>query len=430
MLIQFSVRNFKSIKDEAILSFVSGSANKMGNTFAMGRYDILPSAVIYGANASGKSAVIEAFAMMRNIVLNTNRIMLSTDELPTNSFRLSTETINASTAFDVVFEVSGKRYKYGFEYNTESIVYEYLYVYETVRPTCVFLNNGKLRTSERFKEFRKNEKINKNFLFIWKADQDGNYCAKETLKWFKQVSVIGSDRINAFSAPDFQTSLLNENKHQSIVSFLKAADIGIEDFNINTQDISFSNIPESVQLEIAKNVPVVDNIKVKKISIDTIHIQYNKNKKPESFLPFVLGRDESRGTISYFYLLTPILKTLESGALLMIDELDVNLHPLLTQKIVDLFNNPKINKNHAQLLFTTQDINLLRKRNFHKSQIWFTEKDEFGCSHLTSLAEYKNIDSKIDYDKNYLMGKYGAIPYLGQFDFIEKVIHDDKKSKE
>ena len=184
------------------------------------------------------------------------------------------------------------------------------------------------------------------------------------------------------------------------------------------------------ELEIAKNVPVVDNIKVKKISIDTIHIQYNKNKKPESFLPFVLGRDESRGTISYFYLLTPILKTLESGALLMIDELDVNLHPLLTQKIVDLFNNPKINKNHAQLLFTTQDINLLRKRNFHKSQIWFTEKDEFGCSHLTSLAEYKNIDSKIDYDKNYLMGKYGAIPYLGQFDFIEKVIHDDKKSKE
>ncbi|MBQ9205165.1 MAG: ATP-binding protein [Treponema sp.] len=422
MLIQFSVSNFKSIKDEAVLSLVSGSSNKMGNTVFVDNLDILPSAVLYGANASGKSALIEAFAMMRDIVLNKNRIMLSTDELPANPFLLSTETENAATVFDIIFESSGKRYKYGFEYDIGCVYSEYLYVYESVRPTCVFDFDveEESKISERYKELKRIKGKNKNFLFLWLADQTGNECANEVLHWFKECSVIRSNRVNENLMPGLRKAMGDEMKRAKIIELMKSADFGIEDVKLGSATLPWTSLPLEVRERLKRMRTINDTVELKKMSFDSVHTQYDGKNSPVQKIPFDMERDESFGTKSYFYLSASILNALGNGSLLVIDELDLSLHPLLSQKIVELFNNPQVNKNHAQLVFTTQDTNLLTKKNFHKSQVWFTEKDKYGATHLTSLIEYKNIDSKTDYNQCYIMGKYGAIPYLGMFDFIEE----------
>ena len=427
MLIQFSVSNFKSIKDEATLSLVSGTSNNFENTIPVDNFLLLPSAVIYGANASGKSAIVEAFSMMRDIVLNKNRTMLSTDELPINPFLLSTETQGAATVFDIVFESLGKRYKYGFEYDTHCVYAEYLYVYDSNRPTAVFdLDVEKEpKISERHKELKKIKKPNKNLLFLWSADQIGNNCAQEVLKWFKSVSVIKSNRVAENLMPDLRSAMNEDLSRKKIVELMKNADFGIEDVKLNSEAVAFSDVPAEIRNKIAHATDSNDKIIIQKLSFDTIHTQYDENNNPLQEIPFDMGRDESFGIKSYFYLSASILKALEQGSLLVIDELDLSLHPLLSQKIIELFNTPKINKKHAQLVFTTQDTNLLKKKNFHKSQVWFTEKDKYGATHLTSLVEYKNIDSKFDYEQNYIMGKYGAIPYLGAFDYFDKILESN-----
>lgn len=430
MLIQFSVSNFKSIKDEAVISLVSGSSNDFRNTVTVDNLNLLPSAVIYGANASGKSAVVEAFSMMRDIVLNKNRIiMLSTDEFPVNPFLLSTETENAATVFDVIFEISGKRYKYGFEYDNKCVYSEYLYVYDTNRPTCVFDfdvdNDEKIKISDRYKNLRKIKTKNDNSLFLWSADQNGNECAKEVLRWFKAATVIKSNRINENLMPGLRNAMNNEISRQKIVELIKFADFGIDDVKLNSESVSIQAAPLEIRDRAAHNILFNNDPKIQKLTFVSTHTQYDENKKPLQELPFDMGRDESFGTKSFFYLSASILNSLEQGSLLMIDELDLSLHTLLSQKIVELFNNPRINKKHAQLIFTTQDTNLLKKKNFHKSQVWFTEKDKYGATHLASLAEYKNINPKDDYEQNYILGKYGAIPYLGQFDFIDEFVNQD-----
>lgn len=428
MLIQFSVSNFKSIKDEATLSLVSGSSNSMGNTVAIDNLSLLPSAVIYGANASGKSSVIEAFSMMRDIVLNKNRIvMLSTDELPVNTFLLSSETENAATVFDIVFESSGKRYKYGFEYDNKYIYSEYLFVYDSNRPTCVFDLDieSEPKISERHKELKKIKGKNANSLFLWAADQNGNECAQEVLHWFKSVSVIKSNRVNENLMPELRKSMSDEIQRKKIVELMKSADFGIEDVKLSSESLALSEIPSEGRDIMAKRKLVNDNLTVQRLFFDSLHTQYDEKNLPIQKISFDMGRDESLGTKSYFYLSASILNALENGTLLFVDELDLSLHPLLSQKIVELFNNLKINKKHAQLVFTTQDTNLLTKKYFHKSQVWFTEKDKYGATHVTSLVEYKNINSKADFNQCYIMGKYGAIPYLGAFDFIDEKIDLD-----
>ena len=127
--------------------------------------------------------------------------------------------------------------------------------------------------------------------------------------------------------------------------------------------------------------------------------------------------DESLGTQKYFYAIGPVIDSLQKGTTLFLDELDASLHPILTRKIVKLFNTKETNPNGAQLIFTSQDTNLLDQTLFDKEQIWFVEKDKFGASHLVSLSEYKDVRKEHKIERNYIMGKYGAIPYLGDFKF-------------
>ena len=155
----------------------------------------------------------------------------------------------------------------------------------------------------------------------------------------------------------------------------------------------------------------------KRIDINAYHTKFNENNEVIGKEIFELDKDESIGTQKFFKMSAPILNTLQEGKILAIDELDASLHPMLTMHLIKLFHDPKVNIKNAQLIFTTHDTNLLKPHLFRRDQIWFTEKDIYGSTHLNALAEFKDVRKDADFEKEYIQGKYGAIPYLGKFEF-------------
>lgn len=410
MLVQFSARNYKSFKDSFTLDLFT---NKDGSVSAL--YDgagtkLYPSAVFYGANASGKSNILKAFAMMRRLVLNEDKIIQSTDLLPTNRFRLSTSSENDTTAFDVCFVFEGRKYKYGFEYDETCVYSEYLYFYDSVQPTTVFEydvdeNDGAIKIT-RFKELKKINHL-KNSLFLLEADRSGNEEAKQVLKWFSTTHIVEFSPTRRLN-PNYSDLLLQPSIKEKFKTIISNADFGIKDIFQESRPVS--NIYEQIP-ELPKNA-IVEEVFVK-----TVHSKLDEKEDFAGDVKFDLFEDESLGTRKLFEAIGPIIDTLQKGTVLFLDELDASLHPILTRKIVELFNNAKTNPNGAQLIFTSQDTNLLDQTLFDKEQIWFIEKDKSGASHLVSLAEYKDVRKEHKIERNYIMGKYGAIPYLGDFNF-------------
>jgi len=196
-----------------------------------------------------------------------------------------------------------------------------------------------------------------------------------------------------------------------IVDLVKTADIDIADINIEEDD---------VPLEIIEKLPMPESMKkgiIKSISINTKHIKYDNNGNIIGEVVFELDKEESKGTRKFFAMSAPIIDTLQHGKVLIIDELDASLHPILTQHLIQLFHDKEINKKNAQLIFATHDTNLLKPYIFRRDQIWLTEKDKYGSTDLYSLAQFKGVRAKEDFERQYIQGKYGAIPYLGKFEF-------------
>lgn len=416
MLIQFSARNFKSFKDTFTLDLFTKKDTAVSSIYKESNSNIYPSAVFYGANGSGKSNILQAFAMMQRLVLNKDKIIQSTDIMPINRFRLSNETEDDTTAFDICFTFENKKYKYGFEYgneNEKTIVYsEYLYVYESIQPTIVFEydldeNNGKIKIT-KYKELEKIRHL-ENSLFLWEADRFSNEIAGNVLKWFNNSHYVAYSEQHPLN-PNYG-NLLNKPEFRKIFQiFMHDADFGINDIYNDSFPIHavYEKIPGSPE-----------NVVVKGTAVKTLHSKFDENKNIIANTPFDLLKDESFGTQKYFYVINSVIDTLSNGYVLFVDELDASLHPILTRKIVELFNSKKSNPNGAQLIFTSQDTNLLDQKLFDKEQIWFVEKDKYGCSHLTSLSEYNDIRKQEKIEQKYIMGKYGAIPYLGDFNFTE-----------
>jgi AAA15 family ATPase/GTPase len=193
-----------------------------------------------------------------------------------------------------------------------------------------------------------------------------------------------------------------------ILKMTQFADLGIDELKLTSasdDDENFSNAEDST----------TDNTKGKKRNVlNSVHKKYDSNLKESGLATFNFFEDESEGTIKYFSLAGPIIDTLENGKILFIDELDSKLHPLLTQSIINLFNNKKSNPKNAQLIFTTHDTNLLSAHLFRRDQVWFVQKGRHGASSLYSLADYK-VRNDASFEKDYLSGKYGGIPIIEDF---------------
>lgn len=426
MLVQFSVNNFRSIKDTATISMMASNIKDNTNFMEKKQYKLLPSAVIYGANASGKSNLLKAMSFMKNMILNKNKVIQSTDLLEHDPFRLNTTTKDASSTFEVIFFVDEVKYRYGFESDTKTVYSEWLFEDRSGRKEAKLFyrdeDEAHYVNPTRFKEGYQffdvsNEKIKiaKNKLFLWKCDEDEGEISKSILYWFSRFNLI--DGLNDKGYINYTMKKMEDEDFKNhIIRLVKTADIGIEDIKMQTDDVPLEEL-EDLFIPAKLKEDILKEGGLQKVSLNTYHKLYDEKNNVIGNAEFNIHDDESIGTQKFFKMSAPILNTLQEGKVLLIDELDASLHPALTQHLISLFHDKNINTKNAQLIFATHDTNLLKPYIFRRDQIWFTEKDQFGASNMYSLQDIKNVRTTDKYEKNYIQGRYGGIPYLGKFEF-------------
>ena len=428
MLIQFNFSNHKSFREEASLDLTATGISELKNhIFKVGKENILPVSVIYGANASGKSNVIEAFKYMRYYVMTSFGYDLSNVSnekggfLSPPYFVFDKDSKNKESCYEVYFiikeEMNGREfvntYNYGFTVDKTGIVEEWL--------------NSKAKTSNDYKEiFYRNE--NKNILDLNKIPKKQREnikvsIRKETLilslgdrlkvdilkkvyDWFRKSEVI--DFGSAFEVLVRESSLprgfVDDGKvKKNVINYLKTFDNDIVDFRIEKG--------------------AVDEDGIDRYMIDSIH----KSVDSDDLFSIPLSH-ESSGTLKMFSLYQYIMDVLDNGGVLFIDELNSRLHPIMLANIIQTFTNKDINRNGAQLIITTHDVSQLDTKLFRRDEIWFTKKST-GHSELYSLADFEDLNGKKirkdeNYLKNYLLGKYGAIPNIKNIELPSEVHYD------
>lgn len=436
MLIEFSVGNYRSFKDIVTFSMVAANLQAKdksldeNNVFAADKeIRLLKSSAVYGANASGKSNLIRAIKTMRKFVIESSKETQVTDPISIDPFRLSTETEKMPAHFEMVFIAEGRRYRYGFELTPEQVTAEWLYHVPTIREAKLFeRKNGKLEIAPVFKEGKDlKSKTRDNALFLSVVAQFNGEIAKRLLSWFGKLGIISGleDTIQEL----LTIRMLQEQEtREEIVRFIKSMDVGISDIEVQAQ----TNLPGQRRFEavhpalkgvFAEITKLMENPEAKSFEVLTVHKKYARSGEIAGSEPFQIDVNESDGTRKLFAFAGLLFRTLKQGQILCVDELDARLHPLLTQAIIKLFNSNTTNPHNAQLVFATHDTNLLDKGFFRRDQIWFVEKDRFGATQLYSLAEFK-VRNDASFGSDYIRGKYGAIPYLGDLSWLAEPMNE------
>ena len=424
MLVQFTVKNYKVFKDEAKISFVASHYTEKENDsivqFPQFNLRLLKSAVIYGANASGKSKLFEAMAFMRDFIISSSKDKQINEPIATEQFRLSTETENEPSFFELIFIYKKVMYRYGFEATKERIVTEWLYQRPKTKEVELFYREGqdfgKVHSKFPVQDLVDKKRIRINALLLSVAATWNDSLAEIILDWvdnsFNVISGLDENTYMAYSI----SQLKDVKAKKGVLKLIKSADLGIED--MNPQLLKLEDLPNHLPSELKETITKQLKEGDREIYSDvfTTHKKYDDSLSVSEGVKFTIDDEESSGTRKYFALTGPILNTLKKGEVLVIDELDAKLHPMLTRKIIELFNCKENNPNNAQLVFNTHDTNLLDTELFRRDQIWFTEKDRYGAASLYALSDLKGVRKDDPFEKNYIAGKYGAIPFLGDFD--------------
>ncbi len=422
MLIEFSVGNYRSFKDKVTFSMVAANLSAKdkkldeNNIFAVDDdLNLLKSAAIYGANASGKSNIAKALDFMKDFIINSSKETQSTDEINVENFRLSTETEDKPSFFELVFLLNGQRYRYGFEVDQSRVISEWLFFFPLFKERRLFeRNTDTFKISRIYKANRIQELTRNNALFLSVSAQFNIEIAKQILAWLsKQLNIISGLEDDTYLG--YTLNYLSEEENKSeILQLIKKLDVGISDIEIGHTEITSDILPDWMSDEVKKSTIESGT---KGIIVSTLHKKFDDNGKHLSNEKFYLVYDESEGTQKLFALAGLLIDTLKNGSVLIFDELDARLHPLISLAIVELFNSNETNPNNAQLIFMTHDTNLLSNKIFRRDQIWFTEKDKYGATNLYSLAEYK-VRNDASFENDYIKGKYGAIPYIGNLNTL------------
>lgn len=413
MLLEFRVRNFRSLRDEQVLSFVAATDKSLGatNTVQSGIKAaplLVRSAVIYGANASGKSNVIKALQYMRGVVAESASVIQPGQTFGVQPFRLDTVSSGQATAFEATFILDGVRYQYGFELTTERITSEHLLVYKAFKPQQWFERTYDPQTGRDRYDFGPGlagqksvwEKATRpNSLFLSMAVQLNSEQLRPIYDWFINKLAIYNEI--APLNPQFSVDMLRQpDGKKAICNFLTAADISISDINVVTNKI----MGQAVRLDFATGKTEVRNEEQEVNELQFHHVTDTGKAT------FGLG-DESMGTQRLLFLTGPVLDILKRGLTLVIDELDSSLHPLLVRRLVELFHSTEFNPKGAQLLFSTHDTSLLDPELFRRDQIWFVEKDREQASKLYPLTDFSPRKNEA-LERGYLIGRYGALPFF------------------
>ena len=419
MLLEFSVGNYLSFREKKTLNLVASSISdhKETNIVTSERHTLLKGAIIYGANASGKSNFIRAMSTMKRIVMLSFG-QSSTKSLDVTPFLLNTETEKSPSHFEILFEILGIRYRYGFEVTDKEIVEEWLYESKKNAEKLLFIRQGNgIEVASLYKEGQNLEdKTRNNALFLSVVDQFNGVIAKRIMKWFNNFIAISGLIHENYEMVTFK---MLDNKHtiKPLGDFYDKLDFGFDGLRIYKEKFDPKSIPEDTPESLIK-LMIKDLEGAYRFNIKTLHKKFDKKNKAVGEVEFDMRSQESAGTNKVFNISGPIFDVLQYGGVLVIDELDSSLHPLLTLAITRLFNSEKENTNNSQLIFTTHDTNLFSYGKYRRDQIYFIEKDKYGASDLYSLVEYREADgSKVrkdrSFESDYIQGRYGAIPYIG-----------------
>ncbi len=408
MLIRFSFKNFKSFKDENVLDMEATSLKEHEyNLVKTDQVNLLKVAAIYGANASGKTNVLQAFDYMKKRILVSDDSKKNSpiDEDNVYSYMINNEPISLEVE---ILAKNNKIYKYGFDVLKDSIVSEWLYEKRINKFYSVFereKNNVTMKSNNKISGL---VNIDERTLFLniySKIDKD-NEDFNNVYDWFVNANYLdlGNPRFEDFINTRISLKILSDEKYKKeLLRFIKTFDSGIE---------GIKTTPNSLE-EVQNNNRVV--------KVELIHRGDNNELKA---LPLEL---ESNGTRKMFHLFDFFMDALRNGMVLFIDELDAKLHPLLTRYIINLFHNSETNIGNGQLIYSTHDTVNLNKDTFRRDEIWFTEKNRDGVSELYALSDYildddgdrktsKKVRNDATYNKDYLTGRYGAIPVLEEFE--------------
>ena len=413
MLVEFSVGNFRSFKDIQTLSMIAApisSKNKEldeQNTFqATPKLRLLKTKAIYGANGSGKSNLVNA--MMSFLTLIEDSLQEDTfSALFKNPFLFSSSSKDSPSFFQIIVIIEGILYRYGFETDEKGIVTEWLFATPNQKEVFYFKREGQnLEINDKYLKGAKkiqhllgdSSPIFKNTsLFITILYSLNNSVALLFEKYFKGLFIdVANSEIYSLEKMKRSISIKSFTEgefRKETINLLKFADIGIETMGV---------IEVSKDGEVEKKIAFSGNI-------------FNKEDMKIGQIPLLFFSYASEGTRKVFDISPMLYHSLGNSRPIIIDEFDSKLHPIITKKIVELYNK---NENNAQLIFVTHDTNLLDSKLLRRDQIAFVEKDKFGASHLYDLVEFKGVRNDASFEKDYLDGRYGAIPFVGNFEHI------------
>jgi hypothetical protein len=413
MLLEFRVRNYRSIRDEQALTLIASgdkelAATHLASTGLKAVPHALRSVVVYGPNASGKSSLLRALDYMRAVVAESATVIQPGQTYNVQPFKLDPAAAQQPTEFEITFLLNGLRHQYAFAMTPHRIVSESLLVYRSSKPTQLFSREQGDGDGYHY-EFstyltgpRKiwQDSTRPNALFLSMAAQLNSEQLSPVFNWI--VRNIMFLPAGATVLPDFTTALLeSEQGRASIRNFLSAADISIADVQVvprkgvHAQWVMGAGGMQASQEEREFLVPLFEH------------------STPKGSAKFEL-HDESEGTQRLYGLIAPVLDCLREGRVLVVDELDSSLHTLLVRRLVTMFQTPELNPNGAQLIFSTHDTSLLDHTLFRRDQIWFTEKDADQATRLYPLTDFSPRKQEA-WERGYLAGRYGAVPFFSDW---------------
>lgn len=421
MLLQFSVENYLSFKDKSVMSLIpSKDKDHEENIISNKSYKAVNTIVTYGANASGKTSFFKAMTSAIIIIRNSNNRQIN-ENIPVVPFKFDDESITKPSKFEFQFiAADGNKYIYGFSATQKRIEEEYLYKYTSRKPTKIFE-----RKLDKY-EFTAREELplsqlvawnTPNKLFIATATNWNAQSTKSAYEWFANSIDTYTDltQISAMVMNDYQSEMADE--------YVRFTEKLLQDADINISKLSVKVKKKTINAAMLPYVPgifingqLVQPSEATELEVKATHtVKGPNNSVKECILPLA---EESQGTQIIFTIGPLIKKAFDNGRTLVIDEIDRSLHTFLVKQLINLFRNPEINKNGAQLIVTSHDTSLLSLSTFRRDQIYFMEKDnKTAQSHIYSLDDF-SVRKTENIEKGYLLGRYGAIPYLQAGDIL------------
>lgn len=415
MVLEIRISNFFSIKDEIVLDLRAANINTQkakrlkNNVFEFNKTKVLKTVAIYGANASGKSNIINAIrfcnAMIFQSHLHNENTIFNFKPFKFQGYK------NKPSKYFIRFISGGIEYEYAFSLTQNQIVTESLFYYPQGRIKKIFIRDERLGTTKKEKYsfgsvIRRPMDVAENTsdktLYISRASQMDRDIAKEIFNYFNTVFVLGYFHNRS-------VEFLFNNHKDLLLQALKIADSDIVDVKIKKEKRTGKN----VSFDLTTNQASIVDMEHEHLKITTFH-----RSAPNT--PFDFETEESDGTKKLFYAMLTIIDIIKNNKVLLVDEIGESLHTSIVEYILALFNESK----NAQLIFTTHNTKLLDLNKLRKDQIYFTDKNSMGATELYSLYDFNDFRDTMDAEKAYLQGRFDAVPFVEPVETLNELFNE------